>query len=349
MTARAASNSMLGAAWVAGMLLLAVSQAARGAQVQAFASVEAGSAGICIEAPVFLPSNPFSGVYGVPAQGSTFNSCGFDGGSGASTKTAASGPVTANWSATHSGTQGGFTGSSQAIARYGMVGAAAQGTTTMGGNFMGNAAGAYGLFSDTLTMTSPSHAAGSAGAVQFQFTVDGSISVTNGAFDPNVSMLLGHADALIGVQVNNTSAQAPFNATAVLFGTQTGQVRPAGGFTTGIGSVSGTATVTTAAFPINFGVPYDLTAGLLAEAYAQTESTATGTAAASFLTTAKLTGIEVLDASNHVVSDFSIQSASGTAYGANGVVPEPSIVTCLLLGLAMTFRQPIRRLCARRT
>jgi hypothetical protein len=109
------------------------------------------------------------------------------------------------------------------------------------------------------------------------------------------------------------------------------------GFTTRIGSLSGTGTFLSAPLPFTYGTPVKFQAGLLAEAFPDTGSPVT----TDFSTTAKLTGIRILDGGGHDVTDFVVQSASGTLYGPTGVVPEPS--TMLFVGLGL----PLLLGCAR--
>jgi hypothetical protein len=57
---------------------------------------------------------------------------------------------------------------------------------------------------------------------------------------------------------------------------------------------------------------------------------------ADFLSTMKVTGLEVFDSDNISVTGWQIASASGALYRADGIspVPEPSTLTLLALGLA---------------
>jgi len=314
------------------LVALAGASPAAAAELEAFASVEAGFAGGCIFGPVFLPGgNPYSGVYGIPTN-STFQDCGFSADSGVQDVKQVTGPVGATWTAS----DGQFSGNAQASASYGGVGASASGSSTRSGNSLGDAAGAYGVFTDAITLTSPTHANGTAGFVAFVFDVDGQVEVTNGAFDPGFAQLLGHADAFLALSMNGALANV-FRGDVTLEGPQMPSTYPpSAGFTETSGatgwSLAGADTVSTAGDPraITFGTPFALTVGLLAEAYPQTESASVGTASVDFLTTARLTQVLVYDAAQHPVSDFQLTSESGTLYA-----PEPPGATAAIAALGV--------------
>jgi hypothetical protein len=104
--------------------------------------------------------------------------------------------------------------------------------------------------------------------------------------------------------------------------------------TAGPGSLSGTAVFKTLPVPFIFGQAQPMTVGLLAEQ--------SGNGYSDYYSTAELTGIEVFDASGGILNSFSIVSASGTHYSANGVVgtapssvPEPSAESLAFLGLLL--------------
>lgn len=83
------------------------------------------------------------------------------------------------------------------------------------------------------------------------------------------------------------------------------------------------------------GVAFNFALGFgeAARIYAGSASDENTQVNADFLSTMLLTGISVLDSNGNVISGFSIQSDSGTQYGANGVVPEPASATMLALGI----------------
>ncbi len=257
----------------------------RAAQLEAVASVEAGVAA-CSLSSLPLPDGGVGG-YNVPS-GTTFVGCGFSGDSGLDDQTAASGPLAASGSA--GDVQ--FAGAAQAQADYGPLSAAASGTSTRSGNFTGNAAAAFASFTDVLTATSASIANGSPGWVIFHFAIAGQIDVEN-------------AVELIG-------SQAPTLLPPVL-----------SGFTNTLGTtgwtVAGSGASATSKLPISFGTPFSTTVTLLAEAFPQTQSLASGSADVSFLSGATLIGFEFIDALQQPIGDVVVTAESGTQY-----VPEPS-------------------------
>lgn len=309
-------------AWAGRLLLvLTIALAARAtraaSQLEAFASVEAGTAGLCSITPVFFPGGPaFSGTYGIPAD---FQACGFSADSGAADHVQTRGSADASWTA--SSPQ--FSGSSQAHAEFASLGAKASAANQNQGNVLGNAAGAFGAFSDTLTVTSPTHPSGDGGYVVFDFAVDGQLGAHNGDYDAGVTRFLGRASATVAVRVGTTPANV-LTAQVVLNGPQVPSTTPlhAAGFSATHEPTGWTFAGSTAAhsppLAFEFGTPFAFAAGLLAEVYPQTESAAAGDASSNFFATARLTGIEVLDAGRSPVSEFQISSESGTRY-----VPEP--------------------------
>ena len=104
-------------------------------------------------------------------------------------------------------------------------------------------------------------------------------------------------------------------------------------------TVAGTTSFTLN-IPITFGVATDITFGLWAAVLPSSSlgmPIASG-GAASFLSTARLTGIEVLGPTGLPLPTVSIVSASGTVYGPGGVVssvPEPAGAALMLLGLLL--------------
>lgn len=109
--------------------------------------------------------------------------------------------------------------------------------------------------------------------------------------------------------------------------------------------------------PIIFGAATDITYSLWAAALPSSSFGLLTPSATSidFMSTAKLTGIDVLDSSGRSVSAFSIVAGSGTLYDRNGVVgnagpgpsngvPEPGSLPLMVMGLlsaAFAFRRRI--------
>ena len=305
---------------------------ARSAQLDAFASVEAGPASGCTFAPVFLPGDPYSGVYAIPSDGHTFVECGFSADSGVTEDFEAAGLA----SASHTASDAKYSGGANASAAYGVLGASASGTSTRAGNVSGNTAGAFGVLDDVLTITSPSQADGASGSVVFDFAVDGTLAVENAAWDPGTAQLLGTAYAFAAVRVDGALANA-FRANVTLFGSQPPSTIPANapGFdatqtATGwsFGGIAAAKSLTK--LPIHFGTPFAFTAGLVVEAHPLTASDGVpGTASAAFDGGLTLTGFEVFDAAQQPVAEFSVGAESGTHY-----VPEADAASDELIALA---------------
>ena len=245
-----------------------------------------------------------------------------------------SGPAQASWSANASDNSAGyaFAGQASAKANYGVFGAASSASISAPfytGGGLGNAAAAYGVMNDTITINSAGHAARSSGFLELTFSVDGTLDAGTNSAAPS------GANALIGVRLG-TLFDAPFNAT--VFGGQQGTLtRHAPGFTTGIGTVSGASTVATGPMEFFFGLPTELQLGLLAQVRPVTMGGAPGHSDANFMLTAKVSGLEVLDAAGNVISEFAIDAQSGASYSMNGIVsaPEANSLWLVVVGLAM--------------
>jgi hypothetical protein len=83
-------------------------------------------------------------------------------------------------------------------------------------------------------------------------------------------------------------------------------------------------------FPFTFGVPFDLTFGIDANAGA---GPGNGTSTLDFFSTATLSGLKVFDADMNPISAPTFESGSGTQYTVDGVVPEPTSFVLLVLGV----------------
>ena len=108
---------------------------------------------------------------------------------------------------------------------------------------------------------------------------------------------------------------------------------PPAGWVTSNGSLSGASTFFSPDLPMNWGVPWNVSVGLLAWAY--------GTADANFLTTARITGVMLFDANHNPVNAFSLTALSGTDYV--NAVPEPASQALWLAGLGGLALLALRR------
>jgi hypothetical protein len=92
-----------------------------------------------------------------------------------------------------------------------------------------------------------------------------------------------------------------------------------------MGSLIGGSTFYSLDLPMNWGQAWDVKVGLLVWAY--------GTADNNFLSTAKISGIQLFDANHTEITDFSLTSASGTDYLNVDAVPLPPSMAFMLSGL----------------
>jgi hypothetical protein len=169
-------------------------------------------------------------------------------------------------------------------------------------------------------------AAATAGTILLTFTVDGQVSVAGpppfgGTADVevNYSVAGGPSYILMRAQANRSDL-VPF-ATS-------GTGAPLTGFTAAPGAFGGAGQVQSLPVAFTWGQPFELKVGVLA-----TSLPGPGTTAhVDFSRGVTLTGIE-LQANGQPVSNFTITSESGTAYGPTGV-PEPAIGAMMLAGVA---------------
>jgi PEP-CTERM motif len=236
-----------------------------------------------------------------------------------------------------------FVGFSSANAQFGKVGAQAHATIdALGNNLSVDGTQAFGLFRESYTFTSPTHANGTAGLMSFTFGIDGRLTTTNAPlrvttsdFEVMYKVGAGPSTTLFRGQVSNSNV-APF-----LIAPATGSVT---GYTVGPGTASGGGNFNTFTFEFAYGTPFDFSLGLLAYVIPG----AGGTGDVDFSSTAVLNGISVRTTAGADVTDFNIASGSGTFYDANGVrldtvssVPEPESYAMILAGLGLLgfFRQ----------
>jgi hypothetical protein len=321
---------------IAGLLSVSCS-AAEASSLDAYAGVVGGA------------GNGSTSTFGPPAELSFFvlsylpiplggiSQTGYTG--GISQVSAASGPLTNSMSVgpviLGNPTFGAFfDGTANSVANYGSLGASAHANILGGlpGNPLAlfSSAGAA-KFSDTFTVSSPLVASTSAGFVRYQFSVDGSLT----SLGTPAPFFFGGTLATLVIQQQGGPvyeilvAQVYRGETGTILGSP-----PPPGWTTSMGSLSGGSTFYSLDLPMNWGQPWDVSVGLLAQAY--------GTADTNFLTTAKLTGLELFDANHVQVTQFSINSVSGTDYINAGPTPEPA--TMLLLGTGLAALAGARKL-----
>lgn len=306
---------------------------AMAASLDAYADVigGAGSGSISQGCTSFGPAPELSGFFTFTGQTLPLGgvaSCGYSG--GMSHVSAASGPLTHSKSVGpvilgNPGFSGYFEGTANAIANYGKLGASAH--ANISGGLPGSPLALFqsvgaAKFSDTLTASSPLVANASAGYVKYQFAVDGSLT-SLGAPGP---YLFGENYAVLDIQQQNGPVYEILNAHGRRgeFGTISNSPPPLG-WTTSTGSLSGGSSFYSLELPMNWGQAWDIKVGLLAWAY--------GTADSNFLTTAKLTGLELFDANHKQVTQFNLSSASGTNYIS--AVPIPQAMVLMMSGLGL--------------
>jgi hypothetical protein len=312
--------------------LLAAAAATPAASLDAWAGVVAGGGNGSIPLgcttfgpPATLYDNfTFAGL-AVPLGG--IAACGYSG--DLSQVSAAGGPLTETRSLGptllgNPGYSGSFTGSASAVADFGRLGAAAH--AAISGGIPGSQVALFesvgaARFTDTLTASSPLVAVKSAGFVRYKFSLDGKST----SLGPPGAYLFGDTYVVLDVQQQNGPVYEIINAHVGRggLGVMSGNPPPAG-WTTSQGSLSGAGTFYSLDLPMNWGQAWDVKVGLLAWAY--------GTADADFLSTARLTGVELFDANHVAVTQFSLVSASGHDY--LNPVPEPETGVLMLAGLS---------------
>jgi len=235
-----------------------------------------------------------------------------------------------------------FTGSAAARAAYGNIGVRSAGSysgTTDSSVVTGSTAGA--LQTEAFTF---SGASGS-GTFRPTFTLDGAL-FTQGRTDNQIvfSYSIGKGPMFTTFRLQDSRGDFSIYAPG-------GYVASYPGITVSGNNTVGRLASGSANFqidvPIIFGATVDLNFALWAgtlpassvgQAFASNGS-------ASFYSSVRMTGIQVLDSGGNAVPGFSVASGSGTLYSAAGAVPEPGTWALLLCGLgALALRS--RHACA---
>lgn len=192
---------------------------------------------------------------------------------------------------------------------------------------------AYGLQTETMTFGG----AGGAGVFRPTFTVDGSL-FNLGRTDSQLGFLysVNKGPHFMAFRIQNSRGSVSYYKPGGYVDTLPGMTLT-GDLVTGL-TVSGSTTFSIDV-PIIFGTALDVTYGLWAASLPSSSvGLLTGSGGKlSFLSSARMTGIEVLGATGQPVPGFSVTSGSGTLYGPAGVlpaVPEPGSTALMVLGLA---------------
>ncbi len=329
---------LAGAFWL-GALSLA-SPPAEAAELQAYAGAVGGIASgtgsifACATSGPTIGSGWFAGV-SIPTEG--FAACNLGG--GIQDKTAASGLLTAYQNVAAPVGGGSFTGEASARAEYGRLGVAANGTMTGAStsSTYRQTAG-FARFQDTLTLTNPGIADGTAGSVDFAFLIDGVMkSLPNAPSSQQGDIALG---IRVGSGVGN-AGRAPWYSFQATVGNdglpyvRGGGTGLPGSFVLGPGSLQGSAEVlSTANFDIRWGEAFEVEVAFWTSVWPCCNG---ASVSSDFMSTALLTGISARAGGVAITTDFSVLSASGTAYGPGGLlpVPEPTSVALLSSGLVV--------------
>lgn len=179
------------------------------------------------------------------------------------------------------------------------------------------------------------------GSIQLGFTIDGSASSVGN------SQTITYFNYQIGTGPSYTAfAAGTDRGTAqVIFPTAPGVSIP--GFVTSGATLSGSAVAQSFLTPVTLGGMFDLNLGLYAASY---PGSLNGVADNNFFSTARLTRIDLFDATGQAVR-FSVKGASGTIYDNDGAhaapvvggVPEPTSWAMMLAGFGVVGAATRRR------
>ncbi len=331
-------TALSGAAFLTGLLCTTAAHA--GGTLEAYTGAIGGSHECGGGAPSQLYPLFGSGEFGIPVNPSNPTSlaaCGDAGGVDdvvQSTGTASS-AYDLNTPAPGSAT---FTASTKATAKYGVVTAGATGAISPDIGPDTAEAVAAALATDTLVFNPNGTGNGTTGYVVLHFTFNGSLELG----DPSATDDTGTAAVQVAADVGapNYSSQDVLygevlqSGVVYIAGIENGyQGEPIPGCVTATGSFTCTnAAVSTTMYPVTFNTPTSVELGL----YVGLDPGPTVGADPPGVT---LTGITLYNDAKQEISSFSITSASGAQYGADGIeaqppgVPEPSTWTMLILGM----------------
>lgn len=288
-----------------------------------------GPANVPGSCSTYGPPAPIGAFFGsaesvfVPQGGTAF--CGYSG--DVSDQNATVGPLAATQSVGpvilgNPGFAGFYTGSASANADFWTLGAEAHGTITDPGSgspvALASSSGAA-FFQDTFTLSGlpPFISASSSGFVRYTFDVHGSLSTRTTAIPFNPA----DAIATLGVQHDpgtgslGTFPLVSFHVAPGSDGTISSLDGNTAGFVPGPSSISGAGTFTSAEpngfggvidFPITFGTPFSLKAGLMASVAGNGDSV--------YSSTATLTRIDLFDINHNPLPNYTVTGASGKVY-----------------------------------
>lgn len=292
-----------------------------------------GSLGAPAEMAFFPFSLPVVDLAGIA-------SCGYSG--GITTVRGAAGPIVNSASLSPVGVDFAdpsikFDGTAGAVASFGSLGATAH------ANLVGLTANRIALFSslaiatfsDRITAVSSVIPSGSAGFVRYKFHIDGSLA----ALGAPAPFFFGDSFAQLSIQQGTGPNFGVFNATTRRgsLGTINNGLPPSGWANTP-GSLSGGSDFLTFDLPMIWGDAFNFKVGLLTWAY--------GTSDTQFGTTARLTGVDVFDGNHVAVTNFALNSATGSDYlnfAATAPIPEPYSLGLMLAGLVLVATRKARR------